>query len=188
MIVALRCRWRSRRSRRVDARDQERGARTGRSCWRRARPAGSVDRCSSNAVGRSRADLGGRVIVVGPRGACSPTPRGRGPRVGSYASRPEIARALAGRPDQGRGTATRSTRSLLSPRCLWSGRPHRRRRARDPERGRASSEVRRDSSPSSASARWRSARPWRGLAAGGLAGAAAAASRGHGPARRPGRS
>ena len=48
---------------------------------------------------RSARDLGGRVIVVGERGRLLADSAGTGS--GSYASRPEIARALAGRPSQG---------------------------------------------------------------------------------------
>ena len=57
-------------------------------------------------------DLGARVIVVGPRGGCSPTPRARAPRE-SYADRPEIASALAGTARRGRGTATPLGEELL---------------------------------------------------------------------------
>jgi signal transduction histidine kinase len=46
-------------------------------------------------------DLGGRVIVVGPRGRLLADSAGSGLGQVSYASRPEVARALRGRADQG---------------------------------------------------------------------------------------
>jgi two-component system, OmpR family, sensor kinase len=49
----------------------------------------------------SARDLGGRVIVVNRRGRLLADSEGRGRGAGSYASRPEIATALAGRPSQG---------------------------------------------------------------------------------------
>jgi signal transduction histidine kinase len=60
-------------------------------------------------VQRSARDLGGRVIVVDARGGLLADSEGLDEREGaSYASRPEIARALAGRPSQG----TRRSESL----------------------------------------------------------------------------
>ena len=60
-------------------------------------------------VRRSARDLGGRVIVVDDRGRLLADSEGVGANEGvSYASRPEIARALAGRPSQG----TRHSESL----------------------------------------------------------------------------
>jgi signal transduction histidine kinase len=50
---------------------------------------------------RSAGDLGGRVIVVNRRGRLLADSAGRGRGAGSYASRPEIASALDGRPSQG---------------------------------------------------------------------------------------
>jgi signal transduction histidine kinase len=50
---------------------------------------------------RSARDLGGRVIVVDRRGRLLADSAGPGRGSGSYASRPEIAKALAGRPSQG---------------------------------------------------------------------------------------
>jgi signal transduction histidine kinase len=57
---------------------------------------------------RSARDLGGRVIVVGPRGRLLADSAGGGLGSASYASRPEIATALRGRSDQG----TRHSRTL----------------------------------------------------------------------------
>lgn len=59
-------------------------------------------------VRRSAQSLGGRVIVVDARGRLLMDSAGRGLGSTSYASRPEIARALAGTPDQG----TRHSESL----------------------------------------------------------------------------
>jgi signal transduction histidine kinase len=50
---------------------------------------------------RAARDLGGRVIVVGPRGRLLADSAGRGLGSASYASRPEIEAALAGRNEQG---------------------------------------------------------------------------------------
>ena len=50
---------------------------------------------------RSAVDLGGRVIVVDRRGRLLADSAGSGRGAGSYASRPEIAKALAGSPSQG---------------------------------------------------------------------------------------
>jgi two-component system, OmpR family, sensor kinase len=49
-------------------------------------------------VRNSARDLGGRVIVVGPRGRLLADSAGSGLRSTSYASRPEIAQALGGQP------------------------------------------------------------------------------------------
>ena len=50
---------------------------------------------------RAARDLGGRVIVVNRRGRLVADSAGPGRGAGSYASRPEIAKALDGRPSQG---------------------------------------------------------------------------------------
>ncbi len=50
---------------------------------------------------RAAVDLGGRVIVVGPRGRLLADSAGRGLGAASYASRPEVALALHGEADQG---------------------------------------------------------------------------------------
>jgi two-component system, OmpR family, sensor kinase len=50
---------------------------------------------------RAASDLGGRVIVVGPRGRLLADSAGTGLGSASYASRPEVARALGGQADQG---------------------------------------------------------------------------------------
>lgn len=50
---------------------------------------------------RSARDVGGRVIVVGPKGRLLVDSAGEGLRASSYASRPEVAAALDGRAAQG---------------------------------------------------------------------------------------
>ena len=52
-------------------------------------------------VAQAGRDLGARVIVVGPRGRVLADSAGTALPAGSYANRPEIAAALAGRSDQG---------------------------------------------------------------------------------------
>ena len=59
-------------------------------------------------VTRAARDLGGRVIVTDVRGRLLADSAGSGLRSASYASRPEVARALSGRTDQG----TRHSSSL----------------------------------------------------------------------------
>jgi hypothetical protein len=65
--------------------------------------AGRLDRPRQLArlVRGAARDLGGRVIVVDRRGRLLADSAGAGLRSTSYASRPEVARALRGRPSQG---------------------------------------------------------------------------------------
>jgi len=58
-------------------------------------------------------DLGARVIVVGPRGGLLADSAGTGGGSESYASRPEIASALAGTPRQGTRNSTTVGEELL---------------------------------------------------------------------------
>ena len=67
-------------------------------------------------------DLGARVIVVGPRGRLLADSAGTGLADESYADRPEIAAALAGRRSRGHGTAQPSAKSCSTPPCPSSTR------------------------------------------------------------------
>ena len=95
-------------SRRVDAEVKAEAA--GQAQILAASAAGRLDspRELERLIRSSARSLGGRVIVVDVRGRLLADSAGRGLRSVSYASRPEITRALSGSPDQG----TRRSESL----------------------------------------------------------------------------
>ena len=71
-------------------------------------------------VNGAEEDIGGRLIVVGPRGRLLADSAGPDLLGESYASRPEIANVLrTGQPVQGERAATSSTWTCSSPRSRW---------------------------------------------------------------------
>ena len=89
-------------------------------------------------VGKVARNLGARVIIVGRTGSLLADSAQPGTRGVAYGNRPEIVDALAGRTVQGRRRSETLDEQLLYTAVpVVQARPHRRRRARDPERDRA---------------------------------------------------
>jgi two-component system, OmpR family, sensor kinase len=113
VIVALEVPLGLNLSRRVDA--EVKSEAQGQAQLVAASASGRLDarRDLDRLVGSAATDLGGRVIVVDARGRLLADSAGSGLRLAPYASRPEIASALGGRPEQGKRHSSSLGEDLL---------------------------------------------------------------------------